>query len=119
MKTQLTDLYHDFSGFSHITIESLTRKWKNTQYYPYSMDYGYSNSDFSPALENLWKVIDLLASIMLLVCSRFYGYQIPSKYLDAILTHEKRKQNEPIKLINLAKSDPVRKNIPIFSTLVE
>ena len=65
MKTQLTELYHDFSGFSHITVESLTRKWKNTQYYPYSMDYGYSNSEFSPALENIWKVIDLLASIML------------------------------------------------------
>jgi hypothetical protein len=53
------------------------------------MDYGYSNPEFSSALENLWKVIDLLASIMLLVCSRFYSYQMPNEYLEAILSYEK------------------------------
>jgi len=119
MKTQLTELYHDFSAFSHITVESLTRDWKYPKYYPYSMDYGYSNPEFSSTLENLWKVIDLLASIMLLVCSRFYGYQMPNDYLDAIVSYEKRKQKAPTKLINLTKSDPVRKNIPIFSILVK
>jgi hypothetical protein len=119
MKTQLTELYHDFSAFSHITVESMTREWKNPQYYPYSMDYGYSNPKFSSALQNLWKVIDLLGTVMLLICSRFYGYQMPNEYLDAIVTNEKRKQTAPTKLINHTNSDQVRKNIPIFFTFVK
>jgi len=119
MGKQQKELYHEFSAFSHITIETLRRDWKSPQYYPYSMDYGYNKAKFRSALENLWKVIDLVASIMLLVCSRFYGYQMPYKYLEAIITNKHRKHNATSKLVSLAKSGKGRNDIPIFSALVK
>lgn len=84
IRQEIESLYHDFSAFTHISIESYTRNWDNPDYYPYSTDYVYTEEKFYSALEVIWKVIDLITSIMLLVCSRFYGYNLPHEYLEAM-----------------------------------
>lgn len=73
IQLELKNLYHEFSAFTHISVKSLQRERNNPEYYPYSMDYVYNKEKFDSLLEKIWKVIDLVAYIMLLMCSRFYG----------------------------------------------
>ncbi len=117
IQKELKALYHDFSAFTHISVESLRRGWENPEYYPYSMEYSYNAEKFHSTLKKLWNVIDLVAALMLLMCSRFYGYILPNEYLKASKTYyEKRKSNATNKFIKHMNS--TRNRIPTIFSLI-
>jgi hypothetical protein len=46
IQRELNTLYHDFSAFTHISMESYQRDWDNPGYYPYSIDYTYNKEAY-------------------------------------------------------------------------
>jgi len=119
VQRELRSLYHDFSAFAHISMETYRRDWDNPDYYPYSMDYAYNKKKFHSTLEKIWQVIDLIASIMLLMCSRFYGYKSPHEYLEAMKNfYKNRRYNRTKNFIKHVNSTPIRGKVStVFSLL--
>ena len=115
IEDELKTLYHDFSAFTHISVESLRRSREHPDNYPYSMDYAYDREKFYSTLEKLWKVIDLVAPIMLLMSSRFYRYKLPHQYLNATRTHFKKRRYNPTDRLICHISPPTIKNRMGFS----
>jgi hypothetical protein len=119
IQKELGTLYHDFSAFTHISVESLQDKDKaNPKYYPYSMYYAYSKERLLSTSEKLWKVIDLVTAIILLMCSRFYGYKSTREYLTSMKIYYNDRQNATtdkfIKHFNLAAVINKMTTIPKF-----
>ena len=83
LESEIRQVYKELSGFDHISIESLQEidKTLRTDYAIY-MGYEYDRKKYSHQFMNLWRVVDLVACIVVLAGTKFYEYSTTSKYLD-------------------------------------
>jgi hypothetical protein len=90
LKEEIKQLYNELSEFHHISIESLQEmdKTLRTDYAIY-MGYEYDPEKYFYQFMNLWKVVDLVTSIVVLVGTQFYEYSKTSEYFDKMQKYYK------------------------------
>jgi hypothetical protein len=115
---ELSELYRKFSALIHISQQSLEEKERDEEGYALFLDSSYVRRDFQEKLNDIWKVIDLITSVLLLVCSRFYGYSSAIEFLDNITSYDPA--NSFAKdLVKLAKSKKIKNKLPRFLSLLD
>lgn len=121
IKTQLTELYSELSQIIHVTSESLRTASEYMTYYDlYLMDYVYDDAKFHSSMDNIWKALDVVTSLTILILARFYCYEKVQEYLGSILSFEqKNKKGSHVtsNLIHRVNSGPITSRLPILHSL--
>ncbi len=115
---ELNLLYEHFSGLIHISQRSLKERKKDEEGYIFFWNNVYDREKFQHRIEEVWKVVDLITSTLLLECSRFYSYSSVKDFIDTLISFE---QDDSFmkNLIDLAKSNKVRGRLPHLLSLTE
>jgi hypothetical protein len=96
IKKELIDLYHEFSGIVHVSEESIGRMVKSDVSYPSFIGYEYDKDSFNFGINKIWKVLDLLCCVSMLVTSRFYLYATPSDFFTSTISYYQQKGRKQI-----------------------
>jgi hypothetical protein len=117
LKSEIQKLYKELSGFDHISIESLQEidKTLRTDYAIY-LDYVYDREKYSYQFMNLWKVVDLVTSIVVLAGTKFYEYSTTFEYLDKMQKYYKNSHTK--KMINYIEYKKIHDKLPLFSLML-
>lgn len=89
IKKELQKLYSDFSGFSHISTGSLPEFYSLSEEGlrgDHASYHYFEKYLFDTAIGKCWQVIDLVASVIILALTDFYGYKTPRDFLRAMAT---------------------------------
>lgn len=116
-KSEIEQLYKELSGFDHISIESLQEidKTLRTDYAIY-MDYEYDRKKYFYHFINLWKVVDLVACIVVLAGTKFYEYSTTSKYLDKMQKYYT--DSSTTEIIKYTHSKKLHDKLRLFSLML-
>jgi hypothetical protein len=116
--SELSYLYHEFSGMIHISLDALHETADIGEEYPYFMGYSYDSVKFNAALGKIWRVIDLMTSIFILTCSSFYGYNKPSDYLAKLKkSYNDKRHYQTRKFISFTRRQSRMSTIATFSRI--
>jgi hypothetical protein len=109
LKENIKKLYNQFSGYEHISEESLSELYYTLRTdYALFMNYRYDEDNFQLALEDLWQVIDIILSIAILGGCFFYGYSNTKEFLGKIQKYYK-KSSSTSDLITSIRSNNIQK----------
>jgi hypothetical protein len=100
-----------------IPIGGLAR-WDFT--YSFTIGYDYDEERFGDAIDSLWKVIDLICCLFVLICTRFYEYPTPLDYMNSVISYYQNKWRKNIiaqkMLDHITKVTYVK--LPNFASLI-
>jgi hypothetical protein len=109
LKENINELYKQFSGYEHISEESLSELYYTLRTdYALFMNYRYDEDKFQLALNDLWQVIDIILSIAILGGCFFYGYSNTKEFLGKIQRFYK-KRSSTSELITSITSNNIQK----------
>lgn len=84
-------LYDETSGLIHISHTSLTELMTGETVYTsgsYYAEHFYHKKLFSYYLDQIWKVIDLVFTLVILVLLKFHEYKTPFEFFKAVMENE-------------------------------
>ena len=117
LQQELHDLYGEFSAFSHISIKSVREI--DIDYrgdYSFYQNHQYNNKDFTYGIEKIWRVIDIVLSMLVLSSTQFYGYSATKDFLNALIMY---KDDSATKfLIRFIKKNKLEKKLTVFNLMI-
>lgn len=118
LKSEIQQAYKELSGFDHISIDSLQEidKMLRTDYAIY-MDHSYDPKRYSYQLMNLWNVVDLVTTIVVLAGTKYYEYPTTHDYLDNIQKYYK-KESATKELIHFIQTKRIQDKLRLFSLTI-
>jgi hypothetical protein len=118
LKKVIEQLYKELSGFDHISIDSLQELDNSLRTdYAIFMDHKYDLEKYSYQFLNIWDVVDLVTSIVVLVGTIFYDYSKTHDYLDKMQKYYKEKSSTK-DLIDYIQSKKIPDKLRLFSLML-
>jgi hypothetical protein len=118
LKTKIEQTYKELSAFDHISMDSLQEidKTLRTDYAIY-MDHEYDLENYSYQFVNVWNVVDLVISIVVLAGKNFYEYSTTHDYLDKMQKYYK-KESSTKGLIDYIDSKKIGDKLRLLSLML-
>lgn len=118
LKKEIELAYKELSGFDHISPNSLQEIHKTfrTDYAIY-MGHEYDVTKYSFQFMNLWNVVDLVASIVVIAGTKYYEYPTTHDYLDKIQKYYK-KESSTKAFIDYIASKKVSDKMRVFCLML-
>jgi hypothetical protein len=114
---ELSELYRKFSGLSHISQQSIEERERDEEDLIFFLDNSFDKHNFHEKLGDIWRVMDLVTALILLVCSRFYGYSSVKEFLENIVLYHSSEYTRAF--IKIAQSKNVKVKLPRFLSLIQ
>ena len=114
---KIGSLYHQFSSYEHITLQTLSEINHNLRSdFASYMNYRYDEESFLSLLRNIWDTLDLILSVLVLTFTRFYGYNNGKLFINRLKNFAGRSNIRYF--VNLCNSNRVKPKLPIFLNIV-
>jgi hypothetical protein len=88
LKEALAKYHRAFSGYAHITLvtakEISMEPGALHRDFAFFQDYRYDEERFSTEITSIFKTVDVLIAVMILVETEFYGYGGPTKFFEML-----------------------------------
>lgn len=88
IQKELRSLHKEYSGFIHMTIHTLSEfnNFDLRKDYAFFQSYKFNQQRFDETIFQIWRVIDILFSLLLTTASYYYCAKSPKDYVTRLTT---------------------------------